>query len=71
METESAPLAVWETGKSESVKPAIKEALKHGADVLILLTSGTNIRGSVTSSDGQWACNTTTTGRVYGNYFNA
>jgi hypothetical protein len=46
METESAPLAVWETGKSESIKPAIKEALKHGADALILLTSGTNIRGS-------------------------
>jgi len=25
METESAPLAVWETGKSESLKPAVKE----------------------------------------------
>lgn len=71
METESAPLAVWETGKSESIKPAIKEALKHGADALILLTSGTNIRGSMTSSYGQWGSNTTTTGGVYGNYFNA
>ena len=71
METESAPLAVWETGKSESIKPAIKEALKHGADALILLTSGTNTRGSVTSNYGQWGSNTTTTGAVYGNYFNA
>jgi len=39
---ESAPLAVWETGKSESIKPAVKEAIKHGADALILLASGTN-----------------------------
>ena len=71
METESAPLAVWETGKNESIKPAIKEAIKHGADALILLASGTNIRGSITSSYGQWGSNTTTTGSVYGNYFNA
>ena len=71
METESAPLAIWETGKSESIKPAVKEAIKHGADALVLLTSGTNISGSITSSYGQWGSNTTTTGRVYGNYFNA
>jgi len=71
METESAPLAVWETGKSESIKPAVKEAIKQGADALVLLDSGTNIRGSITSSYGQWGSNTTTTGGVYGNYFNA
>ena len=71
METESAPLAVWETGKSESLKPAVKEAAKHGADALVLLASGTNIGGSTTFSSGQWGSNTTTTGGVYGNYFNA
>ena len=71
METESAPLAVWETGKSESIKPAVKEAIKHGADALILLGSGTNARGSTTFSSGQWSSNTTTTGGVYGNNFNA
>jgi hypothetical protein len=71
METESAPLAVWETGKSESINPAVKEAIKHGADALVLLASGTNVRGSITSSYGQWGSNTTTTGDVYGNYFNA
>lgn len=71
METESAPLAVWETGKSESIKPAVKEAIKHGADAVVLLASGTNTSGSITSSYGQWDSNTTTTGGVYGNYFNA
>ena len=40
METESAPLAVWETGKSESIKPAVKEAIKHGANALVLLPAG-------------------------------
>src|SRR5437762_12803730 len=39
METESAPLAVWETGKSESIKPAVKEAAKHGANAVVLLRS--------------------------------
>ena len=71
METASAPLAVWETGKSESIKPAVKEAAKHGANAVILLASGTNISGSTTFSSGQWGSNTTTTGGVYGNYFNA
>jgi hypothetical protein len=71
METESAPLAVWETGKSESIKPAVKEAIKHGADALILLASGTNATGSTTFTSGQWGSNTTTTGGVYGDYFNA
>ena len=71
METASAPLAVWETGKSESIKPAVKEAAKHGANAVVLLASGTNISGSTTFSSGQWGSNTTTTGGVYGNYFNA
>jgi hypothetical protein len=71
MEVESAPLAVWETGKSESIKPAVKEAIKHGADAVILLASGTNVRGSTTFTSGQWGSNTTTTGGVYGDYFNA
>ena len=42
---------------------------KHGADAV--LGSGTNISGSTTFSSGQWGSNTTTTGGVYGNYFNA
>jgi len=71
MEVESAPLAVWETGKNESIKPAVKEAAKHGADAVILLASGTNISGSTAFNSGQWSSNTTTTGGVYGNYFNA
>jgi len=63
MEVESAPLAVWETGKSESIKPAVKEAIKHGADAVILLASGTNATGSTTFTSGQWGSSTTTTGR--------
>jgi hypothetical protein len=35
MEVESAPLAAWETGKSESIKPAVKEGIKHGTDALV------------------------------------
>ena len=53
------------------IKPAVKEAIKHGADALVLLASGTNISGSTTFSSGQWGSNTTTTGGIYGNYFNA
>jgi hypothetical protein len=71
METESAPLAVWETGKNESIKPAVKEAMKHGADAVILLASGTNVKGMTTFNSGQWSSDTTTTGNVYGNSFNA
>jgi hypothetical protein len=71
METESAPLAMWETGKSERIKPAVKEAIKNGADALVLLSSGTNIAGSTTFGSAQWGSSTTTTGGVYGNYFNA
>jgi len=71
MEVESAPLAVWETGKNESIKPAVKEAAKHGADAVVLLASGTNISGSTTFSSDQWGSNTTTAGGIYGNYFNA
>ncbi|HEU5246721.1 MAG TPA: hypothetical protein VFU09_06495 [Candidatus Udaeobacter sp.] len=61
METQSAPLAMWETGKSESIKPAVKEAMKHGADALVLLASGTNVAGSTTFGSAQWRSNTTTT----------
>jgi hypothetical protein len=70
METESAPLSIWETGKNESIKPAVKEAINHGADAVILLADGTNATGSTTFSSGQWGSNTTTTGGVYGDYFN-
>jgi hypothetical protein len=58
METESAPLSVWETGKKESIKPAVKEAIKHGADAVILLASGTNTTGSTTFRSAQWSSNT-------------
>src|SRR5262245_10318344 len=69
MEVESAPLAVWESGKSESIKPAVKEAAKHGADAAVLVASGTNVTGYATFNSANWASNTRTTGGVYGNNF--
>src|SRR6266542_2375911 len=58
-------------GKARASNQQLKRAIKHGADALVLLASGTNIAGSTTFSSGQWRSNTTTTGDVYGNYFNA
>jgi hypothetical protein len=69
MEVQSAPLAVWESGKSESVKPAVQEARKHGADAVILLNSGTNVVGSNTFSSANWSSNTQMSGGIYGNNF--
>jgi hypothetical protein len=69
MEVESAPLAVWESGKNESIKPAVKEAAKHGADAVVLVTSGTNVTGYATFNSANWASNTSTTGGIYGNNF--
>jgi len=54
-----------------SAPPAVKEAIKNGADALVLLSSGTNVAGSTTFGSAQWGSNTTTTGGAYGNYFNA
>jgi hypothetical protein len=62
MEVESAPLSVWESGKNESIKPAVKEAAKHGADAVILLTSGANVVGASTFNSANWGSNTTTSG---------
>jgi hypothetical protein len=69
METESAPLVVWETGKSESIKPAVKEAMKHGADAVVLLASGTNVKGFSTFSSGQWGSDTHHDGKYLRQHF--
>ena len=66
-----APIGIFETGYSETLRPAAREAARHGADAIVVLERGTNISGSTTFGSGQWGSNTTTTGGVYGNYFNA
>ena len=71
IDAESANLAIWESGKTESLKPAVKAAKQHGADALIIVTQGVESRGSVTSSFGQSNSNTATTGNVFGGVFNA
>jgi hypothetical protein len=69
MDTQSAPLAIWESGKDESIKPAVKEAARRGADALILLGNETSGRGTITSSSANWNSNTQLSGGVYGNNF--
>jgi hypothetical protein len=69
MGVESAPLTVWESGKNESIKPAVKEAAKHAADAVVLVASGTNVTGYATFNSANWASNTSTTGGIYGNNF--
>jgi hypothetical protein len=69
MDTQSAPLAIWESGKDESIKPAVKEAAKRGADAIILLGNETSSRGTITSSSQTWGSNTQFNGGVYGNNF--
>jgi hypothetical protein len=59
------------SAQTSTLKPAVRVAGQHGANAVVLLASGTNVIGSATFNSGQWGSNTTTTGGVYGNYFNA
>ena len=58
---------MWQSGKIEALRPAVKIAVRHGADALILATQGVETRGSTTTSIGNAASNTSVSGTVYGN----
>ncbi len=57
--------------RHQSITEAVDESVKRGADAIVLLTSGVNTVGSATFGSAQWDSSTTTTGGLYGNYFNA
>ena len=40
LDAESGNLAIWQSGKVEALRPAVKVAARHGADALILVTQG-------------------------------
>jgi len=66
LDAESGNLAIWQSGKTEALRPAVKIAARHGADALILVTQGVETRGSTTTSFGNAASNTSVSGTVYG-----
>src|SRR5437763_7216290 len=40
------PLGFYQSGKTESLRPAVREAAQHGADAIIVLAQGVEARGS-------------------------
>src|SRR5437763_14915551 len=38
-----APIGIYETGYSETLRPAAREAARHGADAIVLLGSENNV----------------------------
>jgi hypothetical protein len=67
LEADSGSLAIWQSGKIESLRPAVKVAARHGADALILVAQDVETRGSTTSSFGNFSSNTSISGANYGN----
>ena len=67
LDAESGSLAIWQSGKTESLRPAVKVAARHGADALILVAQGIETRGSSTASFGNFSSNTSLFGANYGN----
>jgi hypothetical protein len=45
-----APIGVFETGYGETLRPAAREAARHGADAIVLLGRGTNVSGVISTS---------------------
>jgi len=45
-----APIGIYETGYSETLRPAAREAARRGADAIVLLGSETNLTGMVSTS---------------------
>ena len=45
-----APIGIFETGYSETLRPAAREAARHGADAIVVLERGTNVTGEISTS---------------------
>src|SRR5205823_540608 len=67
IDAESGNLAMWQSGKIESLRPAVKEAAQHGADAVIVLAQDVETRGYSTSSFAQGQSNTNFNASAYGN----
>jgi hypothetical protein len=67
IDAESGNLAIWQSGKIESLRPAVKEAAQHGADAIIVIAQGVESRGSTTTTFAHANSNTTFSGVAYGN----
>jgi hypothetical protein len=67
IEAESGNLAIWQSGKIESLRPAVKEAAQHGANAVIVLAQDVETRGYSTTSFAQGQSNTNFNAYPYGN----
>jgi predicted TIM-barrel enzyme len=64
----AAPIGVFETGYSETLRPAAREAARHGADAIVLLERGTNVSGLISTSSA-FASARTVGNAAYGSGF--
>ncbi len=46
----AAPIGIFESGYSETLRPAAREARRHGADAIVLLGRETNVTGMLSTS---------------------
>jgi hypothetical protein len=67
IDAESGNLAIWQSGKTESLRPAVKEAAQHGADAVIVLAQDVETRGYSTATFAQGQSNTNFNASAYGN----
>jgi len=58
---------MWQSGKIESLRPAVREAAQHGADAVIVLGQDVETRGYSTASFAQGQSNTNFNASAYGN----
>ena len=67
LDAESGNLAMWQSGKIEALRPAVKIAARNGADALIVLGQGTETRGYSTTGFAQGQSDTQFNAFGYGN----
>jgi len=67
IDAESGNLAIWQSGKIESLRPAVREAAQHGADAVIVLGEDVETRGYSTTAFAQGQSTTNFNASAYGN----
>jgi hypothetical protein len=61
------PLGVFQSGKIESLRPAVRQAAQHGADAIIVMAQDVETRGYSTMSFANANANTNYNAVAYGN----